>query len=60
MPDTYAIIQNGVVVNTILWDATAQPNYQPEDVAVKITDLNPRPGIGWTYDGTNFTAPEGA
>lgn len=28
------------------------------DAVIDVTDLVPRPGIGWSYDGTTFTAPE--
>ena len=52
---TFAVIENGIVTNIIV-------GVEPEVVAanptlyVEYTDLNPA-GIGWTYDGTTFTAP---
>jgi hypothetical protein len=55
-PDVYAVIQNGVVVNTIL--ATAKDEQDPQFMWVIITNLSPQPGIGWSFDGLNFTAPE--
>ena len=48
----YAQIVNGVVVNVIVADAdfVAQSNLDYV--------LLSRGGIGWTYDGTNFIAPQ--
>lgn len=48
----YAQIVDGVVVNVIVADAEfiAQSNIE----YVVLT----RGGIGWTYDGTNFIAPQ--
>lgn len=43
----YAIIENGVVVNTVISDLPRAANWIASDTA----------GIGWTYDGANFTAP---
>jgi len=57
MTKTYAIIKNGIVSNTILWDAEAQPDYAPEGTPVDVSSISPQPGPGWTYDGTNFTDP---
>lgn len=48
--NTYAIIDGGLVTNMI--DAQGE---WPE--GVDVTNLDPRPGIGWSYDGQVFTAP---
>lgn len=45
-----AIIENGIVVNCIVADEW--PN------GVRIEHLDPRPGIGWLYNGQVFSAPE--
>jgi len=48
----FALIENGLVVNVI--------DVGPEgwNSGIEITDMNPRPGIGWQYDDeTGFTAP---
>jgi len=42
------IIENGVVVNTIVVDSL---DFMPGLVAATAG------GIGWTFDGTNFTPP---
>lgn len=55
MINTYAKIQNGIVINTVL-----APSTDPQDAAftwVDITNLTPPPSIGWDYDGSIFTAP---
>jgi len=44
---TYAVIENGKVVNTVLADAPLADNWVASDVA----------SIGWDYDGANFTPP---
>ena len=44
-----AIIENGTVVNAIVADSWPD--------GIDITDITPRPGIGWSYDGQAFTAP---
>jgi hypothetical protein len=51
----YAIVQDGQVVNVILWDgmtaydAPSTPIAIPDDLAVC---------PGWSYDGSNWTAPD--
>lgn len=58
MPHIYALIQLGVILNTVV----AQPT-DPQDptyIWVDITTYNPMPGIGWTTtDNVNFTPPIG-
>lgn len=49
MSRVFAIIENGVVSNVIL--AEAWPD------GIDITDVVPRPGPGWSYDGQTFTPP---
>lgn len=49
MSQVFAIIESGTVRNVILADAW--PN------GIDVTDLTPRPGPGWTYDGEAFTPP---
>ena len=51
----FAIIQNGTVANVIVADQGFINVHCPG--AVRIDTLTPVPGIGWTYDGTVFTAP---
>jgi len=54
---TYAIISGGLVSNLILADESAI-----EDVAggadyVDLSDVSPRPSIGWSYADSVFAAP---
>ena len=49
MSRNFAIIENGIVRNVILADAWPG--------AIDVTDANPRPGPGWTFDGQAFAPP---
>lgn len=52
----YAVIQNGVVVNTIVASQSfVDANYPGSP---RIDGITPQPGIGWGYDGTTWTAPQ--
>lgn len=53
----YAVIENGVVVNIIVWDGNAD-TWQPAagQVAVPASGV-PGLGRGWTYDSETFSAP---
>lgn len=59
MSDTYAVIQDGVIVNVVLWDG--QNDWSPPEgcTAVDITGASPQPGIGWTTSdgGGTFEPP---
>lgn len=46
----YAIIENGVVANAIVADAEFA-------ASIGAVELPEHAGIGWTYDGTTWTAP---
>lgn len=54
----YALIQNNVVENVVEadseWAASVAPDWQ---YVVDITNTTPQPGIGWSYNGSTFTAP---
>ena len=52
MSRAFATIESGRVANVILADEWPG--------AIDVTDLTPRPGPGWTYDGEAFAAPEPA
>lgn len=49
MSRTFAIVHDGVVVNAIV--AESWPG------GIDITDVDPRPAPGWTYDGVNWSRP---
>jgi hypothetical protein len=56
MEKTFAIIENGVVVNVVVGDSLANIKSLLKVDCVEYTEANPA-GIGWSYDGTVFTAP---
>lgn len=49
MARIFALVEAGVVANVIHAEAW--------DGGIDVTDLSPRPGPGWLYDGTTFTPP---
>jgi hypothetical protein len=61
MPNPYAQIQNGVVVNTVMMESTDY--FDPTYTWVPISGLYCQDGspiqIGCTYDGTNFYSAQG-
>jgi len=52
----YAVIENGIVTNTIVADTKEVAEQVTGLTCVEYTDTNPA-GIGYTYDGENFIAP---
>lgn len=54
----YALVKNGVVINTIVADdnfiSTISSNY---DACVRVDNIDNPPSIDWLYDGQNFTDP---
>jgi hypothetical protein len=53
----YAVIKDGVVNNVIVADTQAIAQEVTGLTCVEIEHVPGAPGIGWTYDGTNFSAP---
>ncbi|HFW6363180.1 tail assembly chaperone gp38 [Escherichia coli] len=49
----YALIKNNIVVNIVIWDGAG--DMFADFKAVNISGV--AVGIGWIYDGNNFTAP---
>jgi len=53
----YALVDaDGLVVNAIAWDGVTEFDPGEGITVVKIPD-GVGAGPGWTYDGTNWTAP---
>lgn len=52
----YAYITNGTISNVILWDGES---YYDPGTHVTLINIDDRQEvqIGWSYDGSNFTAP---
>lgn len=61
MPDYADVDDQGVCVNVIVADESFRPLFAqafPDHRMIgPLDDLDPIPGIGWTFDGTNWTAP---
>lgn len=56
---TYARLENGVVMEIIATDQDIKTMFSPGLVWVEITNITPLPAEGWTYDGTAFAPPPG-
>jgi hypothetical protein len=55
----FAVINSNVVENVIVADQDFADLIAPNNqFVVRIDNLSPVPGIGWSYDGANFTQPE--
>lgn len=53
---TFAVVQDSLVVNTIIADTLEIAQEATGLTCVEYTEENPA-GIGWVYDGTAFIAP---
>lgn len=47
---------SGLCLNTLLLDPDDAPDY-PRDGLIDITNQNPTPGIGWTFNESGWIAP---
>ncbi|ENH1105204.1 tail fiber assembly protein [Salmonella enterica subsp. enterica serovar Newport] len=58
MSTSYAVIENGVVVNTIVYDGEAELSISDNQQLVAINDkVATPPGIDWLYSDGEFIAP---
>ncbi|EEZ7155756.1 hypothetical protein FQG50_04760 [Escherichia coli] len=53
MSDIYAVVQNGVVTNLVVWDGKSWFKPEKADIVKCVGDV----GIGWLYDGEQFIKP---
>jgi hypothetical protein len=53
----YAIIENGVVSNVVIWDGNTEAWQPPSGCTVAVVQEGQAVSIGWTYDGTSFSTP---
>lgn len=53
MSSTYAIVENGLVVNIVVWDGNSQ--WSPE--LGNALPCHSPVSIGWSYDGNEFIQP---
>lgn len=52
MSDTYAVVNEGLVVNIIIWDGKGDLEVDGE-----LVEVVRQGGIGWTYNGSEFIPP---
>lgn len=57
MNASYAVIENGMVVNVIVWDGEDEFTVPDNLQLINISDISELPGIGWAYSDGVFTAP---
>ena len=53
----YAVLSGDSVANVIVADTKETAEYITGTTCIEYDETNPA-GIGWTWDGTTFTAPE--
>lgn len=53
----YAVIKNGIVSNIIVADSKEIAELVTGLLCIEYEDTPSQPGIGWSYDGSVFTAP---
>jgi len=53
----FTVIDNGVVVNTIIAESKEIAELVTKKTCVEVPFEPGQPGIGWKYDGAEFTAP---
>ena len=47
MNASYAVIENGMVVNVIAWDGETEFTVPDNQQLINISDISEHPGIGW-------------
>ena len=57
MNASYAVIENGMVVNVIVWGGEDEFTVPDNLQLINISDISEQPGIGWAYSDGVFTAP---
>ena len=53
----YAVIKDDIVNNVIVADTKEIAETVTGLTCIEYENVPGAPGIGWTYDGTNFSAP---
>ena len=55
---TFALITNGIVINTVVCDSEQlTQQLWPNVLSINIDDITPTPGIGWSYMTGSFAPP---
>jgi hypothetical protein len=53
----YAIVESGTVANVILWDGNTETWSPPSGTTANLLPQGSPVCPGYTFDGTNYTAP---
>jgi hypothetical protein len=53
----FAVIENGVVTNVIIADTQEIAEAVTGLTSIEVEQVPGAPGIGWLYDGSEFSAP---
>lgn len=59
MMETYAIVEQGTVSNIVVWDGGPEWTPPADSTQVLLPAGSPV-GVGYTYNGTQFTPPAGS
>lgn len=54
--ERYAIISNGIVINTIMWDGKSEAGLNPDEESILLQD-DDAAGVGYTYNNGVFSPP---
>lgn len=55
----WALIVNDIVENVCVWDSVTPWSPPSNMLVIEITNLDPTPGPGWTYQNGQFYPPTG-
>lgn len=53
----YAIVENGTVVNVVIWDGDTTVWQPPKGTTANLLPDDSPVSPGWTFDGTNYAPP---
>lgn len=58
--DIYAVVKDGVVINTVLWDGPEgeDPHWHPVEGEAVLVPAEAPISTGWFYDGKTFKEPD--
>jgi hypothetical protein len=54
---TYAVVENGVVINAVLWDGNTENWQPPAGSTAHLLAADAIVSVGYTFDGTSYVAP---
>ncbi|SDX12190.1 hypothetical protein SAMN05518669_103340 [Variovorax sp. YR634] len=57
MTNSYALIENNLVTNVIVWDGDSEAWQPPEGVTARLLEAGDVASIGYSFDGEAFAPP---